>query len=242
MKNFFEKHQKLALMFSGGKDSIICLDLIKEYLDKTVVIWVNTGANFPEVVSFIEKVKTKVPNFMEIKTNQPKVILEKGYPVDVLPINYTDLGQVCTSNKALKLRSYFDCCGENFWWPCYEAIKNLGITGVIKGQRLAESHKSPVKSGEYHDGIEYFFPLENWSDKQVIDYLEKNGLLNEERLKIGHSSLDCWNCTAYLNDSKNRMQYIKINHPEKFKEIKIILEQINHAVQSENGINNILNM
>ena len=36
MKEFYKRHQNVALMFSGGKDSIACLKLVKEYLDKTL--------------------------------------------------------------------------------------------------------------------------------------------------------------------------------------------------------------
>lgn len=243
MKKFYEKHDKVALMFSGGKDSVVCLNLIKEYLHKTVVIWVNTGANFPEVIDYMEKIKKKVPYFLELKTNQPKVIEEKGYPVDVLPINYTELGQACTSSKSVKLRSYFDCCAENFWIPCHNKIKELGITGVIRGQRQSETHKSPITSGDSFDGIEYFFPIEHWSESEVIDYLEKNCLNKEERFKISHSSLDCWNCTAYLNQSTDRMRYIKDKHPEKFGELVKVVKQIQDVVESETvGIRHILEM
>jgi phosphoadenosine phosphosulfate reductase len=241
MQEFYSRHRKVALMFSGGKDSIVCLDLIKEYVERTVIIWNNTGANFPEIVDYMEKVKAKVPFFYEIKTNQPKSIAENGYPVDVLPLNFTELGQAVTTKKTIKLRSYFDCCAENFWFPCNEVVKSLGITGIIRGQRLAESHKAPIRSGYQEDGIEYFFPIESWSDAQVVDYLESHDLLDDERLKMGHSSLDCWNCTAYLGDSEDRMKYVKSKHPEKFAELKIILKEINDAIKIEtNGISKVL--
>ena len=230
-------------MFSGGKDSIACLKLVKEYLDRTIVVWVNTGANFPEIVEYMEEVKSYVPMFLEIKTNQPEVIKAKGYPVDVLPINYSELGQTCTSNKSIKLRSYFDCCAENFWLPCNDKMKELGVTGIIRGQRLSESHKSPVKSGDVLNGIEYFFPIENWSKDRVFEYLKSEDVELDERLKMSHSSLDCWNCTAYLNDSQERMQYVKNRHPEKFQEIVKVVKQIDNAIKAETvGINQILEL
>lgn len=243
MKEFYERHQNVALMFSGGKDSIACLDLVKDYLDRTLVVWNNTGANFPEIVEYINEVKNRVPNFLEIRTNQPESIRLNGYPVDVLPINFSSLGQACTTDKPLKLRSYFDCCAENFWIPCNTKMKELNVTGIIRGQRLSESHKSPVKSGDVLDGIEYYFPIQNWSDEDVIKYLEASNVVIDERLKMSHSSLDCWNCTAYLNDSQERMQYIKNRHPEKFQEIVKVVKQIDNAIKAEAvGINQILEL
>jgi phosphoadenosine phosphosulfate reductase len=243
MQDFFNRHEKVALMFSGGKDSIVCLDLIKDYWDKTLVVWVNTGANFPEIVEYMDQVRSTVPHFLEIKTNQPEVIRQKGYPVDVLPINFTDLGQAVTSPKSIKLRSYFDCCAENFWLPCDSKMRELGITGIIRGQRLDESHKAPVKSGEVLAGIEYFFPIEDWTNEKVFAHLQlKNGII-DERLQISHSSLDCWNCTAYLNDSKDRMVYIKNKHPEKFKQIVQLVKEVDQAVKDEmQGLSKILEL
>ena len=42
------------LMFSGGKDSLLCLLKLKEYLDVINVVWVNTGKNIPEVEAYKE--------------------------------------------------------------------------------------------------------------------------------------------------------------------------------------------
>jgi len=189
MQDFFDRHEKVALMFSGGKDSIACLHLIKNYLDKTTVVWVNTGASFPEIEALMEETRQQVPHFLEIKTNQPESIKSKGYPVDVVPVNYTVLGQSVTSIKDFKVRSYFECCAENFWLPCDAEVRKLGITGVIRGQRQSESHRAPVKSGYVENGIEYNFPIESWSDSEVIDYLKSKDVVIDERLSMAHSSL-----------------------------------------------------
>jgi phosphoadenosine phosphosulfate reductase len=223
-------------MFSGGKDSLACLHLVKDYLDKVLVVWVNTGANFPEIIEMMEEVKANVPHFFEIKTNQPESIKSKGYPVDVVPVNYTNLGQSVTSIKDLKLRSYFECCSENIWIPCNEEIYKLGITGIIRGQRNSEAHKAPIKSGHIENGIEYQFPIVSWSDSEVIDYLRSEGVDIDERLSMAHSSLDCWNCTAYMADSTERFKYIKKHHPSKYESIVEIVKKIDNAITAESNI------
>jgi len=236
MQDFFNRHKKIALMFSGGKDSLACLNLVKDYLDKVLVVWVNTGANFPEIVEMMEKVKDNVPHFFEIKTNQPESIKSKGYPVDVVPVNYTNLGQSVTSIKDLKLRSYFECCSENIWIPCNEEIYKLGITGIIRGQRNSEAHKAPIKSGHIENGIEYQFPIASWSDSEVIEYLRSKDVVIDERLSMAHSSLDCWNCTAYMADSSERFKYIKKHHPSKYESIVEIVKKIDNAITAESNI------
>ena len=236
MQDFFDRHEKVALMFSGGKDSIACLHLIKDYLDKTTVVWVNMGASFPEIEELMEETRAKVPHFLEIKTNQPESIKARGYPVDVVPVNYTDFGQAVTSIKDFKVRSYLECCAENFWIPCDTEVRKLGITGIIRGQRQSEGHRAPVKSGHIENGIEYSFPIESWSDSEVIDYLRSKDVVIDERLSMSHSSLDCWNCTAYMADSAERFNYIKKNHPAKYQSIVEIVKKIDNVITAESSI------
>jgi len=236
MQDFFDRHEKVALMFSGGKDSIACLHLIKNYLDKTTVVWVNTGASFPEIEALMEETRQQVPHFLEIKTNQPESIKSKGYPVDVVPVNYTVLGQSVTSIKDFKVRSYFECCAENFWLPCDAEVRKLGITGVIRGQRQSEGHRAPIKSGYVENGIEYNFPIETWSDSEVIDYLKSKDVVIDERLSMSHSSLDCWNCTAYMAESKDRFNYIKKHHPAKYQSIVETVKKIDNVLTAETSI------
>jgi phosphoadenosine phosphosulfate reductase len=236
MQEFFNRHEKVALMFSGGKDSLACLHLVKDYLDKVLVVWVNTGANFPEIEQMMREVKSIVTHFHEIKTNQPESIKSKGYPVDVVPVNYTLLGQSVTSIKDFKVRSYFECCSENFWIPCDAEMRKLGVTGIIRGQRNSEGHRAPIKSGHIENGIEYYLPIESWKDSEVIDYLRSKDVVINERLSMAHSSLDCWNCTAYMAESAERFKYIKKNHPSKYESIVEIVKKIDNVITAESNI------
>lgn len=231
MNDFIHRHEKIALMFSGGRDSIACLELYRAYLDKITVIWVNTGASFPEIEEYMDELN--VPHFVEIRTNQPASLLENGHPVDILPINYSNIGQAVTSKKDIKLRTYFDCCAENQWIPAHLKINELGITCVIRGQRNNESHTNPIKSGEVIDGIEYVFPIETWSDTDVIEYLKSKNVEITERLSMPHSSLDCWNCTAYVASSKERFEYIKKHHPQRHEAVVNLLKKIDNVVTTE---------
>ena len=236
MQEFYNRHEKVALMFSGGKDSIACLHLVKDFLDKTLVVWVNTGANFPEIETLMEKTRAEVPHFLEIKTNQPESVKAKGYPVDVVPVNYTLLGQSVTTIKDFKLRSYFECCSENFWIPCDAKMRELGVTGIIRGQRNSEGHRAPIKSGYVENGIEYCLPIEHWSENEVFEYLSIKGVDVDERLLMSHSSLDCWNCTAYMADSTQRFKYIKKNHPQKYEAIVQLVKKIDNVITAESNI------
>ena len=126
MQDFLNRHEKIALMFSGGRDSLACLELYRDYLDKMTLIWVNTGANFPEIEDYMDQLN--VPNFVEVRTNQPLSLEVNGHPVDILPVNFSNIGQAVTSQKDIKLRTYFDCCAENQWIPAHQRTAPLKST------------------------------------------------------------------------------------------------------------------
>lgn len=240
--DFLARHEKIALMYSGGKDSLACLHLFKNYLDRITVVWVNTGAYFPEIVDAMEDLKSRVPNFIEVTSNQPRSIEQNGYPTDVLPADYSKEGQLCTSQKPVKLRNYVDCCKENIWIPAAMAVKHYGFTGVIRGQRADEEHKAPITNGYVEDGIEYLLPIESWTQAQVVEFLQKSGVDTAGRLSLSHSSLDCWDCTAYCNQSKARMDYVRDRYPEQHTKVIHVLRQINDAVTEQmSGLRNLIN-
>ena len=220
-------------MYSGGKDSLACLHLLKDYLPQLTVVWGNTGANFPEIEESMRVLAGQVPSFLEVVSDQPISVRERGHPTDVLPVDYSIHGQKYSTEKPLLLRNYMDCCAENLWKPLADAVKRHGFTAVIRGQRADESHGAPITSGHIEDGVEYVFPIEGWTEQQVLQYLQAQGVETNNRLGMAHSSLDCWDCTAYCNHSKERMAYIKANHPEKHVHVVALLKQIDNAVTEQ---------
>jgi len=74
-------------------------------------------------------------------------------------------------------------------------------------------------------GLSTVFRFETWSDSEVIDYLRSKDVVIDERLQMAHSSLDCWNCTAYMAESAERFKYIKKHHPVKYQSIVEIVKK-----------------
>jgi phosphoadenosine phosphosulfate reductase len=232
LSDVFARHEKVALMYSGGKDSLACLYLAKEYLDRAYVVWVDTQANFPEIEEAMQALQ--LPNMIRVVSNQPASIAANGHPVDVVPVDYTKHGQkYSNTTHPILLRDYMGCCSENIWVPATNALKDLGVTAVIRGQRADESHGAPITSGYVEDGVEHVLPLENWTQQAVLDFLQAEGVDVSGRLSMAHSSLDCWDCTAYCNNSQERMAYIKANHPEKHVKVVALLKQIDNAVTEQ---------
>lgn len=234
MENIINRHEKIALMFSGGKDSTACLYLLQKWWDKIDVIWVNTGAAFPESIEIMEKIKKLVPRFIEWKSDQAKNIELYGYPTDLVPSEYTAQGQYLIGRKKeIKLQSHLECCARNIWLPGMDAARASGATLIIRGQRNDEEYKSPIRSGDKVEGIEYLMPIQDWSRDDVMNYLKEKNFEFPEHFKLNATSLDCWNCTAFCGAFKDREFYMKEKHPELFSKRQSILQKIRSVISKE---------
>jgi phosphoadenosine phosphosulfate reductase len=224
-------NQKIALQFSGGKDSLACLFLLKDYWESITVVWVNTGAAFPETLKQMEFIKSIVPNFLEVNSNQPLSIEMNGYPSDVIDSWATPLGRLIDKSEIKKMQAPFDCCNTNLWQPMQRAME--GFTVIIRGQRNDEKKKSPIRSGYEENGTTYLFPLEDWTEEDVLGFLKKEGIPLPDNYNYFNSSLDCWSCTAYLKENIGKNEYMRILHPDLHEKRQFALKDIIDSVSTE---------
>ncbi len=196
------------------------------------MVWMNTGAAFPESLDLIDKIRRQVPHFVEVKADVLADVELNGHPVDVLPINSTALAQLWSGAK-MKMRPYTECCSANMWTPLAQKMKELGVTTIIRGQRIAEHYKSPLRDGAVIDGIKYEFPIQDWSDADVFAYLSREGVEIPGYYDYTGTSLDCWNCTAYLDAKLGQLKYMEQFHSEKHRIVKDNLTAIHAQITKE---------
>lgn len=221
----------IVLQFSGGKDSLACLQLLKPRWNEIIVCWVNTGKAFPETLQLMERVRSQVPHFHEVRSTQ--TIEQDGYPADIVPVSRSTFGQLLEPSTEPRFQSRYVCCGSALWKPMGQAMKDLGATVVIRGQKKCDSPRSPYASGTVQDGVEYQFPLEDWTDEQVYRYLREEGVdlpANYGRMNTG---LDCWNCTAYLRENVGKFAYMKAFHPVKYEFVTERLRELSSALSAD---------
>lgn len=218
-----------ALQFGGGKDSLACLHLLRPQWDEILVTWMNTGAAFPETIEQMDAIAKLVPHFLEVKSDVLGDHQIRGWPVDVLPISHSEFGRMSTGERLPRLRAWSDCCSANFWFPLHQAMVDRGITRIIRGQRTSEKYKSPIRSGDVVDGIEYIFPLQDWTETQVFDFLLERGVDAPSYYEELITSLDCWSCTAYMDVKAAQLRYMEKRHPEKHAIVADRLRAIKQA-------------
>ena len=221
---------KLGLAFSGGKDSLACLLLNKERLSEITVFFVNTRKTYPETIKLVEFAKSISPNFIKILVDREGQNDYHGLPADVVPINWTVFGQSIAGEKPVKIQSYLQCCYENISKPLMDAAKRCEITHMIRGQRNDEKHKATSRNNDVVDGITFLHPIETWTASSVIEFIQ-NHMELPAHFNLGHTSLDCFDCTAYQKETKDVSSYRELKHPELHQKYLARKEQLDSVLR-----------
>lgn len=233
----FDRHQRIALQLSGGRDSLACLYLMQPYWDRLTVYWCNPGDPFPETQNIMEIVRNEVPHFVEIAGRQPEAIAQFGLPSDIVPASRTVLGVMVSGEPKQLIQDRYDCCARSMMVPTHERMVEDGITLIVRGQKNTDSLKSPLRSGAVVDGFEMLFPIEDWTAQHVTSYLRSNCLPMPRFYQMLESMPDCMTCSAWWE--VGAAKYLKQYHPDAYAEVQRRLDSINAAVQQHIAAFNI---
>lgn len=231
------RHKHIALQFSGGKDSIATLEVMRPYWDRLTVYWLNTGDPFPEVLEVAERVRAMVPRFVEVDGGRDWVVAQFGLPSDVVPYSSSVASHLLGVGETVLLQDRFSCCSRVLMEPLHARMVEDGITLIVRGQRNAEIFKGQLRSGDCHDGLEFLYPIEDWSTEAVFDYIEAAGWEIPRYYTEGmpHSG-DCMVCTAWVGEGRGA--YLKKHYPERFVEYREKLAIVAGAAQA--AVNNLI--
>lgn len=219
---FCERHEQVALLFSGGKDSLACLELLRPVIEKVTVIWSNPGDPYPETISLMERIKRSVPSFVEAKGAVHSFHQDFGWPVDMVPFESTPLGRMCAGDTPEpKLVQLDQCCNANMWLPLFEALRGSDATGCVRGDKRVDEWRPRFESNASINGVEYHLPLMEWVDQDVFKFIGDAVPASYSR---GHpASFDCMSCTAYLQHNPGRVRELGEKYPVAYNAVHKVL-------------------
>lgn len=228
LQTIINSHERIALEVSGGRDSLACFYLVRAagLLDRVTVYWVNTGNAFPETLAIMEHVRSMAPHFVEIAGRQPEVIAAFGIPTDIMPRSCTPIG-VMLGEGSVKMQDSYSCCARVYMQPMHERVTADGNTLIIRGQRESDSHKAPIKSGDWEHGIQYLFPIEGWSRDEVDSYLKDQGAPRNRCYDYMTSTPDCMGCSGWWDEGRSR--YLRECYPASYERYQARLDLIRAA-------------
>lgn len=197
---------KVAVSFSGGKDSTVLLDLARRAFPDIPAVFVDTGLEYPEIREFVKT----VPNVTWLRPEMPfsKVISEYGYPVvskDVARrVRYAKRGSpwaLCHLNglnrdgtpskfneRYMKWRILLDapfpvsdaCCTVIKERPLHRYNRETGRKQIIATMACESARRQSVylKIGcnAYHKRDPTSQPMSFWTEQDVLTYLKMTGI------------------------------------------------------------------
>lgn len=238
-------HTKIALQFSGGRDSLALLLSMKPHWDRLTVYYTNSGDAYPETTALVDAVKNVVPHFVEIQGRVKEVHEEMGWPSDVLQPGAGFMFAKENIDGYVPLIDRHNCCMHSIMIPMHARMKADGITLLLRGQRDSDTTKSHVKSGDTIEGVQIVFPIAHWTTEQVEQFIAQTGVPMLPFYAEGlTSSPDCMHCTAWLEHGAAK--YLANHHSavarkvnERLNKIKVtvqpFIDRLNQAQEILNG-------
>lgn len=203
VKEAFSKFKRLAVAFSGGKDSTVVLHIVRQYNPDIPVIFANTRVEMPETIKFIRELKEKWNlNLIEVKGKYTfwQIVEKYGLPSTRFLTN----SKIALASKGLtQLQGAPKCCWYLKEEPALNMYRKKGIECVFFGITWDESYNrkwSIIKKGLlfYHTTHKHWkcYPIGYWSELDVWTYIEKNNIpVNPAYEKVDR--VGCIVCTAY---------------------------------------------
>lgn len=189
---FIEYKKKVDVFyvaFSGGKDSIVTLDLVQRALphNEFKVLFGDTGMEFPDTYDVVEKIK----EFCALENIEFLVAQSEFTPE-------------CTWNKigppAQKMRW---CCSVHKTAPQIMLMRKItnnphfrgmAMMGVRADESVTRSHYDELSLGTKHKGQYDYYPILNWNSAELFLYIYKENLIMNETYKAGNSRAGCLVC------------------------------------------------
>lgn len=236
--NFYRKYKNKVdcfyVAFSGGKDSIVLLDLVSSALPEGtfLVLFGDTGMEFPDtynLVDYIEKnCKEKNIPFYRASSDLPT---ETSWRLFGPPAK--TLRWCCSVHKSapqtLKLR---------------EITKNnhctgFAMVGVREFESVTRSKYKIFNYGKKQKGQYALHPILDWSSAEIWLFIYYKQLAINLAYKKGNSRVGCLCCP--MSAEGNRAWFRRINYPQGYgKYINIIKACLNNECDKDEYIKNNL--
>jgi len=189
--------------FSGGKDSLVTLDLTRNAVKKPIkVFFANTGIEFPETVDFARKFCRE--NNIELIEVEAGEAFWENLPSFGPPAK--DFRWCCKVCKLAPINTVMEECTQG-------GRKCLTIDGKRKYESFTRARIAPKEENPFIPGQVSVFPIRNWRAIEVWLYIYYRKLEYNPLYERGFERVGCWLCPAELGAEYYRFREL---HPELF--------------------------
>lgn len=231
--DYKDKVDVFYVAFSGGKDSIVTLDLVQRALphNKFKVLFGDTGMEFPDTYTAVDIIEK------QCRANGIEFVRAKS---DFSPKDsWKKFGPPATVTRW--------CCSVHKTAPqiilLRELMKNPNFTGMAfigirASESLSRSEYDYISLGEKHKGQYNCNPILEWNSAELYVYIFTENIYLSDTYKKGNRRAGCLVCprTAERNDFMARAWYTK-EFDELIDTVKYMYRK---SFQSENQLNEFI--
>lgn len=186
--------------FSGGKDSVVALDIVQRALphNEFKVVFGNTDMEFPTTTELVQKLSRKCSDegieFLEAASNMTS---KESWNIFGPPAR--KVRWCCTVHKTAPVINMLSDKFANGKLRC------VMITGVRGDESVSRSEYDEMSMGKKMAGQYSFHPILEWSSAEIYLYIYSQGLLLNDAYKYGFNRVGCIMCP----NSSEKHEYIK---------------------------------
>ena len=230
--------EKTAIQFSGGKDSLAVLHMLKPHTDEVTAYFCDTGDMYQHIKDLV--VKTCENLNVKLKIVRPKMDIkdfhkENGLPSDIVPISKIEAMRDTFKNKGASLQGSVHCCSLMLWKPLHDAMIEDDIRVIVRGAKKADAHMSVPDGFIDERGVKYKNPLWEMTDNEVFKYLRENNIELPKHYSEVNCSFDCVGCSAFLYEAgtPGRLAWTKKNLPERWEYLRARINTVRSVLEDE---------
>ena len=207
--------------FSGGKDSSCTLDLVIQARIPFIVIFADTGLEFPETTAYVAKILEKIGGTFQLQSKVNTIEIYKNEKAIVVRRN-EKVFWTLAKHLGFPAMDFRWCCKVCKFIPIRTALSKINVVNnkMIVGTRRYESFlRKRQKRIEFNrwTRTHNYHPIQEWPALAVWLYVFLRKIPTNPLYKLGFHRLGCWLCPS--------SEYLEISlleelHPELWKKLE----------------------
>lgn len=238
---FKNKVDVFYVAFSGGKDSVVTLDIVQRALphNEFKVLFGDTGMEFPDTYEVVEKVqnycKEEGIEFLKSKSDLDPQYTWREFGPPAQTIRWC-----CSVHKTAPqinlLRNYTN----------NPKFKGMAFTGIRGEESASRSEYGDISFGEKVRGQYSCHPLIEWNSAELFLYIYYKELIINKAYKKGNSRAGCLVCPLATSKNMYFKEKVYSSNNEGYLTTTIfndiILETTSKELLSKNAIDEFMNI
>ncbi|MEA3229292.1 MAG: phosphoadenosine phosphosulfate reductase family protein [archaeon] len=210
MTDCVKKFRKpVNVAFSGGKDSLVVLDIARKTGNLSEIIFIDTGIEFPETLEYVKKMQ-------KLTRTKIRCVRSGKNFFDEAEINGPPAKDDRWCSKTHKIEPMASYIKLNYPEGC------ITFEGKRKHESQSRSLSGRIENNPFIEGQTSCYPVFHWSSLAIWIYIFYKKLKYNSLYDKGFERVGCWMCPAAFDCEFCNMKEM---HPELYKKYSLLLKK-----------------